>query len=390
MTIAHLLVAFAFALLVVRDASADRMVRVLFNEGLDSATAGSCTATDDTKINSVIAASSSNSTYIKRSLRAGEWQYEERQLWPAKCRNNCLGYAPRTCRATDCVGYRRRELSSGKSFKCEDQVEFINHELNKLVNANLVSASCKELLMKPRKCDCYDDIIYGTVERMILWNVNPSRTIADDEFTGGDLCKNTMVDFEPVTNQCVDILETAITGPNGYSFQSQRNDDDDDESVNSLFGGDDDDEPGGTLFPSLGQYTMTSVPDGFTDKAHVIHFNVVTGSVEAVRAWNTTTKTIMNSNFTGGTICRNRPFNLEVIVGSCAASVRIKLTGPPGYTTTTVNDVKRPFSIFGDTSGVFIGKSLSTIGAYRLTISPDQLDPSPFVKIIDFNVTNCG
>jgi hypothetical protein len=377
---------------------ADRLVRVLLNDGKIDTDSGSCNdISDDDLINRIIFASGLNSTYT-RNLRSSSYAERDLQYYPPKCKRVCEGFATGTCRATDCVGYRRnlaetsdvsRDLSSGKSFSCDTQINYINTELTKLADNNLVTPICKKLLSKNRKWDCYDDVIYGVVERMTLWNVKPTRTVANSRYTGENICKNTRVDFEPITNSCVNFLFTTVTGPNNFYRDSNRDDHDDDESgpTQTVFGADDEDDQTGIVFPFLGAYTIKSVPDRLPYKSLTIQFNVVTGSVDAVRLWNTTTNTIIDSKFKGGIICSNRNFNLEVVLGSCATSFRATLTGPSGYSRTTT-DSGRPFSLFGDNSGVFSGRTLSTLGAYNFTIFPDQIMSSE-AKSILFNVANC-
>jgi hypothetical protein len=376
---------------------ADRLVRFLFDDGKDDPNSGNCNAWDNILIDGIITLSGYNFTYA-RQLRSISSATRGLQYYPPKCKKNCAGFADGKCKATDCVGYRRvlaetnndpRELGSGKSFSCDTQVEYINTELDKLVNNSLVSSSCKKLLSAHRTWDCYDDVIFGVVERMVLWQVSPTRTIAYSNYSGQSICKNTRVDFEPITNTCVDLLFSTVTGPNNFYKDSNRDDNDDDKPVatQTVFGSGDGEYESGVVFPFLGAYTIKSVPDGFPEKALTIQFNVVTGPVEAVRLWNTTTKTVIDPNFTGGTLCRNRSFNLEVVLGSCATKFRATLTGPSGYSRSTT-DSSRPFSMFGDSYGIFNGRSLWTAGVYNFTIYPDQIMSSE-AKSILFNVTNC-
>jgi hypothetical protein len=386
MKLSTLVTALSLVLHVPTIVQANRLVRFLFNEGKDEPSSGNCNTWDNILIDGIITLSGHNFTY-SRQLRSSSYA-RDLQYFPPKCKKNCEGFADGKCRATDCVGYRRQ--LNGKSFSCDTQVAFINRELDKLVNNSLVSSSCKTLLSKPRKTDCYDDVIYGVVERMVLWQVNPNnQAIVDSRYAGQSICKNTRVDFEPVTNSCVDLLFTTVTGPNNFYRDSNRNDDDEDHApstTRTVFGrGDEDDS--GIVFPFLGAYTIKSVPDGFQEKALTIPFNVVTGPVEAVRLWNTTTKTVIDTNFTGGTVCRNRSFNLEVVLGSCATKIRATLTGPSGYSRSTT-DSSRPFSMFGDNNGIFNGRSLSTPGVYNLTIYPDQI-MSLEAKSILFTVGSC-
>jgi hypothetical protein len=382
--------ALALVLHVPSMVQADRLVRFLFNDGKNDTDAGSCNMLDDILVDGIITLSGYNFTY-SRKLRASSYPTRNLQYYPPKCKRVCEGFADGTCRATDCVGYRRvlmetiqddRELGSGKSFSCDTQVDFINRELDKLVNNSLVSSSCQKLLSKHRKWDCYDDVIYGVVERMVLWQVKPTQAIVDSKYSGQDICKNTRVDFEPITNTCVDFLFSTVTGPNDFYKNSTRSDFHPSSATKTVFGGE-----SGILFPYVGAYTIKSVPDGFQSKALTISFNVVSSSVEAVRLWNTTTNTIIDANFNGGNICRNKRFNLEVVAGSCVTTMRGELAGPFGKPIVGT-DSSRPFSLFGETNGKLNGKSLSTLGAYNLTIYPYP-ETTDEMKVISFYVVDC-
>jgi hypothetical protein len=83
-------------------ASADRMIRVLFNNGTEPSSDLNCTENDSLLIDSVFNVLSS-----LRNLRSIGHGNNGRRLRPVYCKNNCRGYSPLTCRATNCVGYRR-------------------------------------------------------------------------------------------------------------------------------------------------------------------------------------------------------------------------------------------------------------------------------------------
>jgi hypothetical protein len=373
---------------------ADRMIRILFNNGLDDASSGSCNTADNLKIDTIVTLSGYNITYGKRNLLRSDKKNDlpddherELQLWPPKCKNNCAGWATRTCRATDCVGYRRqlgkaatptnqRGLDSGKSFSCDTQKNYLDTELNKLVTNNLVSASCATWLTKPRNITCYDDVVYGVVEYFKLWktDTNP-KTLVNANYMGQDICRSTELNFEVITNECVDFLLTSLKGPNNYYKEMGE-----DIVPYMLFGV-------GNNLPHVGQYNLTALPDGIVEKAKHLTVNVVTGPVEIIKLRDTVAKTIMNHNFTGGNICRSKEFAFEIVVSSCAVSHRSTLTGPGGYSR-SITEGGRPFTIFGEGDGVFYGKRLSTVGLYTLTIYPDEVITN-HVKTIQFNITNC-
>jgi hypothetical protein len=265
---------------------ADRMVRYLFNNGVDDASAGSCNAVDYGKIDTIFTNSAKPATYGKRNLLRSEsttdlHENEERelQLWHPACKNNCAGWAPTTCRATGCVGYRRQLSKATTATKqrdlqvaCSTQVNYLNTEFNKLVTNNLVTPSCKTFLSKPRHVECYDDVKYGVVEKFVLWKTTAPQTVLNSDYTGQNICRSTEITFEAITNDCVDFLLTSIRGPNGYYRESGEY-----ERPFSVFG----DKFGvggnfnGVTLPYLGQYTLTALPDGLTEKAKVMTFNII-------------------------------------------------------------------------------------------------------------------
>lgn len=310
----------AFATLILTTVSADRSVVVLLNNG--TASADSCSATELDLVSAVLTASSLNSTYARRNLRTTLEDLDDmtasvmdhlqhRALaFPTKCKNLCAGVATGRCLAVDCKGYRRRNLVgeqderyllSGASFTCTQQVDYINTELNKLASGTQVSSSCKTLLSKPRGVTCFDDVIYGVVEFFRLWITDTSpQTVLSHNFTGGDVCTHQRVAFQAKTNACVDFLLTTLSGSNGYYAETGEY-----KLPFSVFG----DYLGSwneTLFMGrklpVGQYLMTALPDGLLEKKKVTKFNVVGGSVTAVKLWDISAKTILNANFTGGNV----------------------------------------------------------------------------------------
>jgi hypothetical protein len=401
LSLGAIVLTFVVAVLSPTNVCADRMVRVLFNNGFNESDSGSCNTTDDILINTIFTLSGYNATYGRRNLRSmndhhDEQQERELQLWPPKCKANCAGWAPTKCRATDCVGYRRqlgaaksptnqRELSSGKAFSCTTQVNYLHAELNKLVTNNLVSSSCQTLLSKPRNVTCYDDVIYGVVEYFKLWTTDTAPpTVVNSDYVGQDICKSARVNFEAIANACVDFMLVSVKGPKNYYAERGEY-----TLPFTVYG--DNITVGGTLWgvklPSLGRYELMALPDGLVEKAKNMTFNIVTGPVESIKLWDTAAKTIMNSSFTGGNICRNQEFNFEIVVSPCADSLKAVVTGPSGYLFNRT-EYTRPFTAFGDLNGVIFGRKLSTVGEYTLTVYPDQVITDK-VAIIKFNITNC-
>ena len=378
---------------------ADRMVRVLFNNGVMDPTSGSCSAADDSLIDAVLTKSSNNSTYTTRKLRsssiddASEVANSHRALWPLYCKKNCAGFTAGTCRATNCVGYRRRQLSAhpsrelaAVSFTCTQQVNYLNQEFTKLVTGNQVSGTCKTLLSKPRNITCYDDVIYGVVEYFKLWNISSTpQTVINSNYLGQDICKSTKLNFEAIANDCVDFMLSSVRGPNNYLAETGEYERpfsvySDTYAQNGLFYG--------HKLPYLGQYELTALPDGLIEKKKVIKFNVITGAVLAVKLWDTANKVVLNANFTGGNVCNNKFITFEAVLSNCADTVKLSLVSSTAGYTWHKSETATPFTLFSDFNGVYEGRKLTTNGAYTLTIMPDQ-ETSDKVKTINFNVVSC-
>ena len=272
---------FATAIVLCNSVIAERSVVVLFNNGVSDVNSGSCTDADFNKTQAILSTSGLNSTYTKRQLRATvnddmddmtesmllTTEAHHRALWPIQCKNACAGVTPGRCQASGCKGYRRRlhldgndqrDLLSGVAFTCTQQIDYINTELNKLVSQNTVTSSCKTLLSKPRNITCYDDVIYGVVEYIKLWDVAPTpQNVLFDDFTGQEIFRSQLVTLESITNDCVDTLRTTLTGHNGYYADNNENN-----RPFSLYG---DNVAKGKFFgkkmPHLGPYELTVVPD---------------------------------------------------------------------------------------------------------------------------------
>jgi hypothetical protein len=120
--------------------------------------------------------------------------------------------------------------------------------------------------------ECYDDVKYGVVEKFVLWKTTTPQTVLNSDYTGQNICRSTEITFEAITNDCVDFLLTSIRGPNNFYRESGEY-----ERPFSVFG----DSFGrggnfnGVTLPYLGQYTLTALPDGLTEKAKVMTFNII-------------------------------------------------------------------------------------------------------------------
>jgi hypothetical protein len=245
--------------------SANSMVRVLFNNGTITSNEN-CTAADNLLLDALF-----NTTYRRHLRLVGHEQKQDRQLYPLYCKNYCLGYVKGTCRATNCVGYRRQlsNTTSTKSGKtttnvtCPIRTSIINATLNSLVATNAVSTSCRNLLSKPRQFQCYENVQFGEVEYIKVYDkrnvtINePNRRLT--------ICNNESFRVEVEVNECVDELQSVYQSPKGnFTF------------------------PPSTRFPFkfiwyifpgfplylLGDYTFQYIPDGIEVKSKTLLLNV--------------------------------------------------------------------------------------------------------------------
>jgi hypothetical protein len=141
---------------------ANDVVQILFNDQY----ASSCNDDEWWQIDNQIYVVSQ----IQRKLRGDKEaipQEEEvpvdetnRALWPTYCANNCAGFAPKTCKALTCVGYRRRTLATvmrGLFYgsNCQNQITELNVLLTNLGNRESISSGCKEYLGLSRQYNCF-------------------------------------------------------------------------------------------------------------------------------------------------------------------------------------------------------------------------------------------
>jgi hypothetical protein len=205
-------------------ASAERVVRVLFNKGLTPDKNDYCNSTSDvreldklfniTDRRNLRASSTINHEHV-RELST------ERELFPIYCKTYCRGYVKGTCRATNCKGFRR-DLTSliddPYNATCPGMIELMNFTLNTLMKSKIVSSPCQRLLRKPRIFECFDDRAYGEIEHIKVTKAFDKNTTAinkpDQPFV---VCKNssTVYTIEVGVNKCVETLVATATGPSG-------------------------------------------------------------------------------------------------------------------------------------------------------------------------------
>jgi hypothetical protein len=276
--------------------NADQMVRVIFNNGVTPTEATFCDVSDSLKIDfafrpivRVRYLRETTETMVDTNVESTDIEivdtHVDRELWPAYCKNNCAGYAPGTCRATGCVGYRRRDRRQAQTLSCSDHSLQINALLDDVMTK--VSSTCAVFLNPVnRKTECYDDVIYGVVENFVLWKSPTFNTVSLTQaltqavtfvkdlvslgpvVDGFTICHYDRINIEAVVNSCVKTVTSTLTGPNGFTATRTDN-----QLPYTIFG-EDSLIPTGRNLPVAGTYTFTAVPDNFDYKKMSITFRV--------------------------------------------------------------------------------------------------------------------
>ena len=169
---------------------AETMLRIQFNNGISDPSL-SCSATDNVLISKVF-----QGPLNRRNLRSSETVDQsvditinfiqeleqsndnngDRELASASyCADQCVRKA--YCFAFGCLGYgstKRRQLQNyGKGYLsnstyCRTTADSVNSDLNYLVSQNMVSSSCIALLKAPRIVECYEDVMFGIIEKFSI------------------------------------------------------------------------------------------------------------------------------------------------------------------------------------------------------------------------------
>ena len=287
----------------------DRMIRFTFNDGITPTLSNECTAADNRLIDPLFNITANLRT--RRQLMEAIFEdgtvdpqdhetfyRQHRELYAASCRDNCAGYARGTCRATGCVGYRRRreqrrELSFFRKLltstqdqnhraeftPCDVQVAAIHTALDLLILTNKVSASCKLYLTKSkRKAECFDDVIYGEILSFTFYNMNlynnryrPVVSVIGTNIPNGyKICSNVAFNAEVVLNPCVHTVNFTMTGPNNLKYTRI-----DDNHPMLLFNTTVNAATYGGRYLSPGAYSFTTRPDNFAYKEKKLDFTVI-------------------------------------------------------------------------------------------------------------------
>jgi hypothetical protein len=137
--------------------------------------------------------------------------------YPAKCQENCMGYATGTCIAKNCEGYRRDKYDRGllnthdQNLLCEDGLYQFNQEIDALVPH--LSSSCQPIVESLRSVSCFDDVRYAQIESFTFWNADTDTIIKENVQNGASICSRNYVNIEAVANACVEKVTFYLDGP---------------------------------------------------------------------------------------------------------------------------------------------------------------------------------
>lgn len=251
-------------------ASAERMVRILFNNGIAPPEQDHCNSKKD-----ALQLDQLFNTTDRRNLRMLNVINDEsasinevpvhtdRQLYPIYCKDYCRGYVKGTCRATKCKGFRRKlavyPIGNPYNVTCPERIRSLNTTLNTLIETKAVSPSCQRILEKPRIFECYDDIVYGEIESINVLDLkNNIINTLNQRLT---ICKTSILRVEVKVNQCVDTLRVKIQGPVGKPISLPYN-----QFPFSLIWS----LLPGFPFSVLGKYSLQYIPDGIESKSKTL------------------------------------------------------------------------------------------------------------------------
>jgi hypothetical protein len=254
--------------------SSARVVKFLFNNGSALPTGEKCNTADNALIDQIF-----NITTPVRNLRTEE-RDDPRLLQSISptCRRDCAGQQG-WCRATGCTHVHMGGGRELQTTTCADDIKDINRRLDALVSTpNAVSSGCKAVLKAPRLPTCYDDIMFGVVEKLVLWNGDTDTIIKSNVQSGVQVCKSIGINIEVITNPCVDFITYNVTGNMGFSYSSHEN------TVPYMTF-----KPNSTLAATWdwkkdvfgrknmrnGTYTLTVTPDGYVSKMHTLVFHLL-------------------------------------------------------------------------------------------------------------------
>jgi hypothetical protein len=238
--------------------AAEEMIRFIFTPTVQSSQP--CTTSDMQKIEAIF---NPGRRQVRTSANVA------RELPTQQCKDNCKGYTSPFCYAKGCS--RRRELNDNINDRvladtCGQHTADINATLNQLVSTNAVSASCKTFLSTAKRApECYNDVVYGVIEQVALWKIPTSSgaaTLVQSDISSSTLtvCNTFNFNIEAVVNTCVDFVNFRLSGPSNYYYTRSEG------SIPYSLFGDANGKLDGKKLTTLGDYTLTIIPDGYDYK----------------------------------------------------------------------------------------------------------------------------
>ena len=258
-------------------ASAERMVRVLFNDGIAPPEQDHCNSENDARMLDLLINEAdrrnlrlpnNERTIHQDSIQELPVPTENRQLYPIYCRDYCRGYVKGTCRATKCKAYRRKlssafPIDNPYNVTCPERIRSINATINTMIETNVVSESCQRVLEKPRIFECYDDIVYGEIESIRVYD--RKNNIINDLTQSLSICRTSILRVEVAVNQCVDVMRVKITSPLGKLITLPYK-----QSLLKFIWY----FLPGFPFLALGKYSVQYIPDGIESKSKTLLFDL--------------------------------------------------------------------------------------------------------------------
>ena len=272
--------------------SAETMVRFVFNDGRAPSyfEGTSCSSSESALIDTVfdlkkllglvrrrqLVDSVANATSAETLETTTE---ESRELYARKCKNNCAGMVSGTCRATDCVGYRRRELMDHRDGEHKNrylqgtQCPALVELMHTAIDALQLSPTCRKFVDRTKRVTtCLDDVIYGEIEGVRLWKVSffGWSSVLQERMpsTGYSFCKSTSFNLESINNDCVENALMVLNGPNNFEYTNYQTN-----APYTLFN-----DLGFTMLgkklTTAGEYTLSITPDGFDNKKKTFTFTL--------------------------------------------------------------------------------------------------------------------
>jgi hypothetical protein len=254
-------------------ASAERMIRFTFNS------TQTCTDADAVKIGAIF------NPAVRRQLRESNNAHRGLNQY---CKENCGSVVAPRCYATGCAGYTGRRLSSLEdnndrdlqniNSTCRENVFALNAKIDLLIKNNEVSESCKLFLATPnRRRECYDDVMYGLIETIRVWNMTDPTAptlITDNMRNSFSICNTQAFTIEAKVNSCVDYVNFQMVGASSSSSGYFLNRTEDNAPF-TVFDSASQGNMVGVKLDKWGGYNLTITPDGFESKKKFVSFWVM-------------------------------------------------------------------------------------------------------------------